>query len=946
MNPQLSFKSKYRTYQKEQFFSFLNRHALIVTVSTTFVMSVLLYRHHIRSGISLFMTATDGFGQAWPYMAVLSNYIRAEGFPQWYFGAGLGGHLAGGFNFIVTPFRLFPLLLGYDAIPGVMVWVQISQIVFACLFFFLYLKTLRHSPAVCAIVSIMYAFSGQMILRGGNWVHYGQEVVFVALLLYATERFLTYGKWKLFPLALFLLISVNSVAFTYLYTILLLAYVTIRYLAITSFKWGGYLRLLAKCALIYIPAVLMISFLWVSVFFAMLHSNRGMETLDRFTLTYVLGSLFRLNEPLWHVAFFRTLNPEILGVGWDFHRNNPMGAAHLDLPLFYVGMLSVVTLPLFFVCATKKLRIIAGFGCLAVILYLTSPMTANVLHMFISPMHFKLGGFWVSVILLVMCSYTLEQMIVKPVSPQIVAGIGIGLLSVVSIFYLRLANAGFVFGVVYPIALGTLILSMVYICSLQLLSHLNIRKGGLVLLGVVVVGEAGLVARTTVNTHFENVALPAYVSSVTQGIAIFDRIGLIEEMMDDELDFFRLQLEQPHRRPFNYNRSMNFGFYDSQFYTHFLHSSQFDFLQAFSIPTAANHVYGLRDNPILRTLVGYRYYLTDNLEAILPFGYTYYRSGDGLHAFRNAHALPLGFAYTYYVTRQQLDELHNESRELLLLQAAVLADNHISLPNFNRVNTTPVMSGNVSVMYVVGSHMVANLSYELPDYIQGQSTGNDPFVVLRLGDECNEFSAYQISMTINSSVPTTARIFYDIGAGFNERDSFRQSISAGSTEITLYLDDVRLDSLRIDPTEVEGAFSIENISIQQIDNSFFYAVYIEAVHARRSESLNLTHFSHNHITGTIETFGDRILFFSIPNAPGWRLYINGERTPIETVNIGFIGAFVGEGLHEIELRYRLPGLLPGTIMSGVGVTWYATMLVLDKKGKMAWLKNPIETPEE
>jgi uncharacterized membrane protein YfhO len=77
-----------------------------------------------------------------------------------------------------------------------------------------------------------------------------------------------------------------------------------------------------------------------------------------------------------------------------------------------------------------------------------------------------------------------------------------------------------------------------------------------------------------------------------------------------------------------------------------------------------------------------------------------------------------------------------------------------------------------------------------------------------------------------------------------------------------------------------------------------------------------------------------MLFFSIPYAEDWRLHINGELTPIEKVHIGFIGIPVGEGIHQIELIYRLPGLTAGAIMTVLGVITYIVFIFLNRRRKL------------
>jgi uncharacterized membrane protein YfhO len=116
-----------------------------------------------------------------------------------------------------------------------------------------------------------------------------------------------------------------------------------------------------------------------------------------------------------------------------------------------------------------------------------------------------------------------------------------------------------------------------------------------------------------------------------------------------------------------------------------------------------------------------------------------------------------------------------------------------------------------------------------------------------------------------------------------------------------------------------------------IEEKDIHEIYIKAVNERRKESFIIDKFSQNHITGTIETKGDRILFFSIPYDRGWSLKINGEPVEIEIVNIGFIGAQIGTGFHYIELEYRAPGLLPGAIISLLSLVCFILLVIFRKK---------------
>ena len=61
----------------------------------------------------------------------------------------------------------------------------------------------------------------------------------------------------------------------------------------------------------------------------------------------------------------------------------------------------------------------------------------------------------------------------------------------------------------------------------------------------------------------------------------------------------------------------------------------------------------------------------------------------------------------------------------------------------------------------------------------------------------------------------------------------------------------------------------------------------------------------------------RILFLSIPYDRGWSIYDNGKEVEVMHVNIGFMGAYLEPGEHNIVVKYRTPGLYEGAAISGI-----------------------------
>lgn len=87
----------------------------------------------------------------------------------------------------------------------------------------------------------------------------------------------------------------------------------------------------------------------------------------------------------------------------------------------------------------------------------------------------------------------------------------------------------------------------------------------------------------------------------------------------------------------------------------------------------------------------------------------------------------------------------------------------------------------------------------------------------------------------------------------------------------------------------------------------------------------VTAFSADPSGFTAAASGDRtrLIYFSVPHDNGWIAYVNGEETPIYTVNYGMMGIVVPPGQEvRIEFRFRPPGLRAGaglTLLTGAGL---------------------------
>ena len=110
------------------------------------------------------------------------------------------------------------------------------------------------------------------------------------------------------------------------------------------------------------------------------------------------------------------------------------------------------------------------------------------------------------------------------------------------------------------------------------------------------------------------------------------------------------------------------------------------------------------------------------------------------------------------------------------------------------------------------------------------------------------------------------------------------------------------------------------------DNGYvtFYAytmndkVFEKGYNLLNSNVLNLTDFDETTLEGSFTAPEDCLLYMSVPYDKGWLVSVDGERVSKENivaVGDALIGIRVGKGEHTLSMRYSVPGLLGGIMIS-------------------------------
>ncbi len=108
-------------------------------------------------------------------------------------------------------------------------------------------------------------------------------------------------------------------------------------------------------------------------------------------------------------------------------------------------------------------------------------------------------------------------------------------------------------------------------------------------------------------------------------------------------------------------------------------------------------------------------------------------------------------------------------------------------------------------------------------------------------------------------------------------------------------------------------------------------VFKKGLETLADETLQVTEFSSDRITGTIEVKEDGYFYTSVPYEQGWTLYVDGEEVEITPWQDAFIALENLEaGTHTIEMKFVPGGFKLGAAISLGGLLLFILMIILEK----------------
>ena len=447
---------------------------------------------------------------------------------------------------------------------------------------------------------------------------------------------------------------------------------------------------------------------------------------------------------------------------------------------------------------------------------------------------------------------------------------------------------------------------------------------------------AALALMTLVNVTFSTAAviLPNFGNyaeeNVDRGAADAELIGNMRlglSAIDDD-SFYRVS--RPARRS---NESLQLGYNGTNSYYSVLSADISDYFTGLGLDDQYQtfSICGLDQRAALMELMSVKYYIAEN-QKIVPYGYrlmeTVTEEGEGgktAYVYENPYALPIGYTYTSYIPEVEYDKLTPLERQQVMLDHVVWDG-----------NTTQLEKGTSDFEEEAIACTVAAA--------KGITVDEEKHT---LETEVNGTLTLEFEGLPNCETYLVLRGLEDATAGSNtttvlaNMDGLGKSTLLYSKARTYYFDrEFIVFNFGYSET-AHNQCTLRFTRARDYTYKEMYVVcvpmddYTEKVSALRETVLENVVQEPDRITGTIDLEESRMLAFSIPAAPGWTAYVDGEVQPLEIVNKMYYGLLLQPGSHEVELVYRHPGQTAGNVISviAIGAVIPALAVKLVRRGK-------------
>ncbi len=358
----------------------------------------------------------------------------------------------------------------------------------------------------------------------------------------------------------------------------------------------------------------------------------------------------------------------------------------------------------------------------------------------------------------------------------------------------------------------------------------------------------------------------------------FDRLGndygqIITQIHEEDTEFFRM--ESLVNRTFN--DPLRYGFKGVTHFSSLSNENLLKYLSSLGF-TTNNYWIGYHGSTLLTdSMINLKYVISPG--DLNRFGYEKVSTQGKYTIYRNNNVLPLGFLLSsdqinYPVSSNPFSNQNHLIGETL----------------FNPLKKSDITSENATLQQINNKLVIKKIDKNKEGYLKYYFSIKEPSQ-LYMNLKMNPLRSSTILVNGKSlgSYPTTYNNnIFDLGL-FEDQQTVEVTLKLPNDEMIL-------------EDQLFYALNLEK-----------YKDWIDSFHNKNS--LTKITWTNRSIEGMINANKKGTLFTSIPFDKGWTASVDGEKVDIKKVQNAFIGVSLEKGRQHIEFTYTPPGLVVGSIIS-------------------------------
>ncbi len=883
-----------------------NKYSLLAFGASAFVMVIVYYCFNVIPFGDYTVLRMDLYHQYGPLFSEFYDRVMQGKSLVYSWTSGLGSNFLGNFsNYLASPTSLFVLLLGHKNMPEAISLMVLFKAAFASAFFSYYLRksTGKNDFSISAF-GVLYSFCGFFIAYYWNVMWIDAMAIF-PLVMYGIEHIIKNGKFRTYMFSL-AAVMISNYYMAYIICIFSVIYFLIYYFSQYNFseKFTVKQYFDAEGQRIKPPKTSAIYNLRNSRFinsgFRFAGASIGAAGIAAFLLlptVYILQSssatsgTFPEEANLYFNIFdfianhLVSLEPTIRSSGDDV------------LPNIYCGVISAMLAPLFLYSKKHTKREKVCYVVLLGLLFVS--FNINMLNYIWHGFHFPNDlpyrlSYVYSFVLLTMAYKVLIN--IRDYSQKMLITVGIAAMSFVVIAEKvgskNVTEDTVIIAVIF-IAFYTLVLLMMQSGKYQ---HSAIA----LLLFCCVVSEAAI---GNTSHYVMQQQKQYYVSD-------YDDFQSIKEKLDkrEGNNFYRMELTDLRTRMdpswYGYNGVSIFSSMAYESTSNLVHYLGMDgnFINSYT--------YNGYQTPVFNMMTSLKYIV--NNTTVTPKQsdeiYTKVFTKDKFAAYENNFHLNIGYCV---------------GKEILGWDYA--NDNPFNVQNdyFERATGIPE---------VFSLLPVTEVDYDnINEFSSGLDTGELVFFRSTNDVSANFTNYYELPETKNYFIYIKSSNIEDVTISFGEENitkNFSSEHIFGLGEIeagTLLSVNVPIDN---------GNSGYIDVFVCSMDMEKFQKGY----DILKAQQLNIKTFDETLIEGSVTAPEDCVFYTSIPYDESWQIYVDGTRVGKDEmqeckIGNGFIGFYLTEGEHDIQLKYEARGLKIGICISAVTILALILLFAVFRKKK-------------